>query len=66
MVVVYRTSWLTYMIARALVRIKNIGLVNIVAGRRIVPELVQGDVTVSKIVAIASDLFIMLVAVRRW
>lgn len=57
MVVVYRTSWLTYAIARALVRIKNIGLVNIVAGKRIVPELVQGDVTVSKIVTIASELF---------
>lgn len=57
MVVVYRTSWITYAIARALVRIKNIGLVNIVAGKRIVPELVQGDVTVAKIVAIASELF---------
>jgi lipid-A-disaccharide synthase len=28
-----------------LVRIKNIGLVNIVAGERIVPELLQSDVT---------------------
>ena len=41
MVVVYKTSWLTYLIGRALVRIRNIGLVNIVAGKRIVPELIQ-------------------------
>lgn len=41
MVVVYKTSWLTYLIGRLLIRVKNIGLVNIVAGRTIVPELVQ-------------------------
>jgi lipid-A-disaccharide synthase len=57
MVVVYRTSWITYHIARALVRIKNISLVNIVAGKTIVPELVQGDATVPKIVAAVSELF---------
>ena len=57
MVVVYRTSWLTYAIARALVQIKNIGLVNIVAGKRIVPELIQGNATVAKIAAAASELF---------
>lgn len=45
MVVVYRTSPLTYAIGRLLVRIDMIGLVNIVAGRKIVPELVQGDLT---------------------
>jgi lipid-A-disaccharide synthase len=56
MIVVYRTSWLTYLIARALVRVKNIGLVNIVAGKTIVPELIQHNVTVQKIVALASVL----------
>jgi lipid-A-disaccharide synthase len=45
MVVVYKTSWLTYLIGRAMVRIKNIGLVNIVAGKRIVPELIQHRAT---------------------
>ncbi len=44
MVVVYKTSWLTYMIGRMLVKVKNIGLVNIVAGKQIVPELIQGKV----------------------
>jgi len=56
MIVVYRTSWLTYLIARALVRVKNIGLVNIVAGKTIVPELIQQNVTVQKIVELASSL----------
>ena len=41
MMVVYKTSWLTYLIGRLLVRVKNIGLVNIVAGKQIVPEFIQ-------------------------
>lgn len=41
MVIVYKTSWLTYFIGKLLVRIKHIGLVNILAGRTIVPELIQ-------------------------
>lgn len=50
MVVVYRTSWLTYLIGRMLVRVKNIGLVNIVAGTRIVPEFIQHQATARNIV----------------
>jgi lipid-A-disaccharide synthase len=56
MIVVYKTSWLTYLIARILVRVKNIGLVNIVAGKRIVPELIQQNVTVQKTVEAAEEL----------
>jgi lipid-A-disaccharide synthase len=41
MVIVYKTSYLTYLIGRQLVKVKNIGLVNIVAGSKVVPELVQ-------------------------
>jgi lipid-A-disaccharide synthase len=41
MFVVYKTSWLTYCIGRLLVRLKNIGLVNIVAGKTIAPEFIQ-------------------------
>jgi lipid-A-disaccharide synthase len=50
MVVVYKTSPITYWIARLVVRIKNIALVNIVAGKTVVPELIQGDVTVPNLV----------------
>jgi lipid-A-disaccharide synthase len=45
MVVVYKTSFLTYIIGRLLVKVSNIGLVNIVAGKRIVPELIQSRAT---------------------
>ena len=45
MIVVYRFSWLTYALARLLVRVNHIGMVNIVAGDRVVPELIQDDVT---------------------
>jgi len=41
MVVVYKTSWPTYLIGRLLIRVNNIGLVNIVAGKQIVPEFIQ-------------------------
>jgi len=41
MFVVYRTSWLTYLVGRAMIRVKNIGLVNIVAEKKIVPEFIQ-------------------------
>lgn len=39
--VVYKTSWLTYFISKIFIQIKNIGLVNIVADREIVPEFIQ-------------------------
>ncbi len=45
MVLTYRTAWLTYWLARWLIRIQWIGLVNIVAGRTIVPELIQQEAT---------------------
>ncbi len=42
-VIVYRTSPISYAIARRLVRIEHIGLLNIVAGRAVAPEFVQDD-----------------------
>ena len=44
MVIVYRLSPLTYAIGRAFVRVTTYGMVNLVAGRPIVPELIQDDV----------------------
>jgi lipid-A-disaccharide synthase len=43
MIVVYRVSWLTYLVGRLLVKIAHFALVNILAGRTIVPELMQGE-----------------------
>ncbi|MBN2468579.1 MAG: lipid-A-disaccharide synthase [Deltaproteobacteria bacterium] len=44
MVVLYRVSPLTYLLGKFLIKIKNIGMVNIIAGKTVVPELVQKDV----------------------
>ncbi len=41
LVVVYKISPLTYLIAKRLVTISNIGLINIVAGKTIAPEFIQ-------------------------
>ncbi len=41
MVVVYRTSPVTYALGRLLVKVPHIGMVNIVAGREVCPERIQ-------------------------
>jgi lipid-A-disaccharide synthase len=45
MILLYKTTWPTYWLARALIRVKWIGLVNLVAARSIVPELIQEEAT---------------------
>ncbi len=50
MIVVYRVSWVTYWLARLLVQIKYIGIANIIAGKAIVPELVQSDLSAERLV----------------
>jgi lipid-A-disaccharide synthase len=49
MVVVYKTSALSHAVARALVRLRWISLVNIVARRPVVTELVQGRLTAASL-----------------
>jgi lipid-A-disaccharide synthase len=43
LVVAYRTGALSYAIARRVVRIPRIGLVNVVAGREVAPEFIQHE-----------------------
>jgi lipid-A-disaccharide synthase len=45
MVIVYRVSPLTYQLGRRLVSVASIGMVNLIAGDRIVPELIQDAFT---------------------
>jgi len=45
MVVVYRLSPLTYKLGRPFVRVNTYAMANLVAGRRVVPELIQDDFT---------------------
>jgi lipid-A-disaccharide synthase len=56
MVVVYRLSLLTALLAGPLVRTPFYSMVNLMAGRRIVPELVQHDFTAERVAAEVSRL----------
>ncbi|MDD5451827.1 MAG: lipid-A-disaccharide synthase [Desulfovibrionales bacterium] len=49
MIIVYKVSRLSYLVGKIMVRVSHIGLVNLVAGRRIVPELVQEEVNGQRI-----------------
>jgi lipid-A-disaccharide synthase len=51
MVIVYRVSPVTYWLGRRLVRVNMIGMVNLIAGERIVPELVQENFTPEAVAA---------------
>lgn len=49
MVVVYKTSALTFALARRLVKIPDVALANIVAGERVVPEILQEEATPERV-----------------
>ena len=51
MVVAYKTNWLTYQIARRMVKLKHFSLPNLLADKALVPELLQDAVTVDALVA---------------
>jgi lipid-A-disaccharide synthase len=55
-VVVYKTSFLTYSIGKLLVNLSSISLVNIVAQRKIVHELVQNDFEPRKAASIVKEI----------
>jgi lipid-A-disaccharide synthase len=57
MVIAYKMAPLTYAIARMLVSgVDHIGMPNILAGKRVVPELIQSDVTPEKLAAAAEPM----------
>lgn len=49
MVIIYKTSWLTYAIGKSLVKINNIGMANIILDEQVVPELIQNDANANNI-----------------
>jgi lipid-A-disaccharide synthase len=51
MVVYYRVSWATWWLGRPLVRVPFYSMVNLVAGRKIVPELIQREMTPERLAA---------------
>jgi len=54
--ILYKSSPVSFWIAKRVVKIPNIGLPNIVAGRQIEPELLQDDCTPEKIAATTLEL----------
>ncbi len=48
-VLVYRVTWLTYLAARLVVKVKHLGMPNVLAGREIVPEFIQHHATPNSI-----------------
>jgi lipid-A-disaccharide synthase len=49
-VVVYRVSPITYAIAKRVVKVPHVAMANLIAGKRVVPELIQSDFTAANIV----------------
>ena len=56
MVVVYRMSTASYVLARLLVRARFIAMPNIILGKKVVPELIQGEATGENIATCLHDL----------
>jgi lipid-A-disaccharide synthase len=50
-VVVYRLSKVSYAIARRFVTVPHVAMANLIAGRRVVPELIQTEFTAANVVA---------------
>ncbi|MFH2218794.1 MAG: lipid-A-disaccharide synthase [Pseudomonadota bacterium] len=57
MVIIYKVSPLSHLLGKALIKVRHIGLVNLIAGREIVPELLQHDASPGRI---ADTVFSML------
>ncbi|MCX5837851.1 MAG: lipid-A-disaccharide synthase [Deltaproteobacteria bacterium] len=58
MVVVYKISAASYAIGRRFIRVDHISLPNIIAGRTIVPELIQDDANAERIAAEVMELIV--------
>ncbi len=49
MVIIYKVSPVSFRLGKAMIRVKHIGLVNLIAGKEIVPELIQEDASSTRI-----------------
>lgn len=55
MVIVYRLSWLSAALGRVLMRVKHLGLINLVMGREVVPELLQRRASPGRVAQIVQE-----------
>jgi len=56
LVVIYKVSASSYVIGRRFIRVDHISLANIIAGKRVVPELIQDEANPERIAAAVGDL----------
>ena len=56
MIIVYKISGLSYAVGRRVIKVPCIGLVNIIAGKKIVPELIQDEARAERMAAEAIDI----------
>lgn len=57
-IAVYRLSRLSYAVASRLVRLPHVAMVNLIAGKRVVSELIQREFTVANVVAALRPLLV--------
>ncbi len=57
MVVAYKMFWPTYQIAKMVIKVKHISLVNILSGKEVVKELIQENATADTLAAETLDMF---------
>jgi lipid-A-disaccharide synthase len=55
-VVIYRTSWSTYLLGRRFIKVKFLAMPNLLAGQMVFPELIQKEASAENIAASAADL----------
>lgn len=55
-IIMYKTGFLTYLIAKQMINLPNIGLANLIAGKTIVPELIQEDLNTEKIIGTIKEI----------
>jgi lipid-A-disaccharide synthase len=51
MITFYRVTWLSWVLGKPLVRVPFYSMVNLIAGRRVVPEIMQGEATGPRLAA---------------
>jgi lipid-A-disaccharide synthase len=56
MVIIYKVSPISYWLGRAMIQVKHIGLVNLISGKRIVPELLQDQASPARIADTVFDM----------
>ena len=56
MVIIYKVSPISYWFGRAMIQVKHIGLVNLISGKKIVPELLQDQASPARIADTVFDM----------